>query len=101
MEMQNESVKNNQNFVQAGYFDRVDSRWYWTRGLLKPAGYNPYLCPVSVPMPGYRRVDGYGFEKGRSVFFFWKKPVVSVPAARARTHIPVVITVSETVIMIC
>jgi hypothetical protein len=40
-----------------------------------------YLCPVptvSVPVPGYRRVDGYGFEKGRSVFF-WEKPVVSVP----------------------
>jgi hypothetical protein len=37
-------------------------------------------CPLSVS--GYRRVNGYGFEKGRSPFFR-KKPVV--PAARVPT----------------
>jgi hypothetical protein len=57
------------------------------RGLLKPAGYNPYPVPISVP--GYRRVNRYtGTGLKRAAQFFLEKirctrtrlPAAHVPA---------------------
>jgi hypothetical protein len=49
-----------------------------------------YPCPVPavfILVPGYRWVNGYRFEKGRSPFF-WKKPVVPVPFYPPPTYLP-------------
>jgi hypothetical protein len=49
-----------------------------------------YPCPVPavfILVPGYRWINGYRFEKGRSPFF-WKKPVVPVPFYPPPTYLP-------------
>jgi hypothetical protein len=53
----------------------VRERVHRSSGLLKLVGYNLYSCSlpaVLVSVPGYRRVNEYGFEKGQSLFFLEK-----------------------------
>jgi hypothetical protein len=66
--------------------------------LLKPDGYNPCPLPgVPVPVPGYRRVNGYtgyGFEKDRSSFFWKKTHLYPYPfTRRSCTRLPYIIQI--------
>jgi hypothetical protein len=72
--------------------------------LLKPAGYNMYLytrARYPYPCLGIGRYTGTGLRRAGH-FFLEKTRCTStrLPAARARTRVPVVITVQQTVMTV-